>query len=183
MAKPKKLKVYRTPIGFHDAYVAAPSQKAALEAWGSSHNLFARGVAEIVTDDALTAEPLANPGKVIKRSRGTTAEQIAALPGSKSKPGALQDAANNTKSEQAQKRAAKPKPRQSRDAVEAAEGELAKLQDRHAQAARYLEAEQAALNRRRVALEKAQQIEIAKAQRKLDRAEEKYSAAMTKWRG
>ena len=24
-----KLKVYRTPIGFHDAYVAAPSQKAA----------------------------------------------------------------------------------------------------------------------------------------------------------
>ena len=30
-----KLKVYRTPIGFHDAYVAAPSQKAALDAWGS----------------------------------------------------------------------------------------------------------------------------------------------------
>ena len=26
------LKVYRTPIGFHDAYVAAPSKKAALRA-------------------------------------------------------------------------------------------------------------------------------------------------------
>ena len=51
------LKVYRTPIGFHDAYVAAPSQKAALQAWGSDANLFARGVAELVTDPALTAEP------------------------------------------------------------------------------------------------------------------------------
>lgn len=41
MAKAKrnrKLKVYRTPIGFHDAYVAAPSQKAALEAWGVETN-------------------------------------------------------------------------------------------------------------------------------------------------
>lgn len=34
MPRKQKLKVYRTPIGFHDAYVAAPSQKAALKAWG-----------------------------------------------------------------------------------------------------------------------------------------------------
>jgi hypothetical protein len=33
MPRAAKLKVFRTPIGFHDAYVAAPSQKAALEAW------------------------------------------------------------------------------------------------------------------------------------------------------
>jgi len=78
--KARKLKVYRTPIGFHDAYVAAPSQKAALEAWGSDANLFARGIAEEVTDETLTAEPLATPGKVIKRSRGGMAEQLAALP-------------------------------------------------------------------------------------------------------
>ena len=77
---PKKLKVYRTPIGFHDAYVAAPSQQAALEAWGSDNNLFARGLAEIVTDPALTKEPLARPGEVVKRLRGSAAEQIAALP-------------------------------------------------------------------------------------------------------
>ena len=37
-----KLKVFRTPIGFHDAYVAAPSQKAALEAWGADSNIFAQ---------------------------------------------------------------------------------------------------------------------------------------------
>ena len=34
MARKQKLNVYRTPIGFHDAYVAAPSQHAALLAWG-----------------------------------------------------------------------------------------------------------------------------------------------------
>ena len=60
-----KLKVYRTPIGFHDAYVAAPSQKAALKAWGADADLFARGVAEMVTDESLLAEPLARPGEVV----------------------------------------------------------------------------------------------------------------------
>lgn len=56
----RALKVYRTPIGFHDAYVAAPSQKAALAAWGTKKNLFARGDAGIVTDAKLsrtTARP------------------------------------------------------------------------------------------------------------------------------
>src|SRR5688572_7597704 len=80
MARAAKLKVFRTPIGFHDAYVAAPSQKAAIEAWGSDRDLFARGEAELVSDPKLAAEPLANPGKVIKRLRGTAKEQIAALP-------------------------------------------------------------------------------------------------------
>ena len=73
-----KLKVYRTPIGFHDAYVAAPSQKAALLAWGSDADLFARGIAELVTDEELIAAPLASPGKVIRKLRGTTDEQLEA---------------------------------------------------------------------------------------------------------
>jgi hypothetical protein len=74
-----KLKVYRTPIGFHDALVAAPNQKAALDAWGASTNLFSQGSANVVTDPKLTREPLANPGEVIKVPRGTRAEQLAAL--------------------------------------------------------------------------------------------------------
>jgi hypothetical protein len=40
MARSARLKVFRTPIGFHDAYIAAPSQKAALEAWGSDKDIF-----------------------------------------------------------------------------------------------------------------------------------------------
>jgi hypothetical protein len=82
VAKPKRkqrLKVYRTPIGFHDAYVAAPSQKAALEAWGSDADLFARGSAEVVTEAKLRKAPLERPGQVVKVLRGTKAEQLAAL--------------------------------------------------------------------------------------------------------
>jgi len=80
MARKQKLKVYRTPIGFHDAYVAAPSQKAALVAWGADADLFARGVAETVSDEALTREPLEQPGVVVRKLRGTGDEQMAALP-------------------------------------------------------------------------------------------------------
>ena len=83
---PTKLKVFRTPIGFHDAYVAASSQKAALAAWGSDANLFARGQAEQVTDPKLMKAPLESPGTVIWIMRGTAAEHMAALPPSKPRP-------------------------------------------------------------------------------------------------
>ena len=75
----RKIKVYRTPISFHDAYVAAPSQKAALKAWGSDADLFARGVAELVTDETLSATPLEHPGEIIRLRRGSDAQNIAAL--------------------------------------------------------------------------------------------------------
>ena len=183
MAKPKKLKVYRTPIGFHDAYVAALSQKAALEAWGSTRNLFAQGNAEIVTDNELSSKPLANPGTVIKRSRGTTAQQIAALPSSKPQPNAKPVAKDEAARMPPTKRAAKPKPRPSRDAVDAAEGALARLQNQHAKADRELAAEQAALDRRREEMESAQRAEIATIKRALDRVEGRYSTAIRQWRG
>jgi hypothetical protein len=76
----RKLKVYRTPIGFHDAYVAATSQKEALKAWGSDVDLFARGVAEAVRDEALMRAPLDAPGTVVKRPRGTSEAFMASLP-------------------------------------------------------------------------------------------------------
>ena len=118
MPRKQKLKVYRTPIGFHDAYVAAPSQKAALDAWGSDADLFARGVAEQVADPALMKEPLANPGKVIRKLRGTAAEQLAALPARpKTRP---------------PKPPPKPKPRPSRAALDAAEKAIAEAERRHA---------------------------------------------------
>jgi hypothetical protein len=76
----RKLKVFRTAIGFHDAYIAAPSQKAALKAWGSDRNLFATGAAEQVTTGKPAAAALADPGKLIKIARGTTDQHLAALP-------------------------------------------------------------------------------------------------------
>src|SRR3546814_20792274 len=83
---PRALKTYRTAIGFHDAYVAAPSQKAALEAWGSDSNLFAVGAAERVEDPDMMRETFDNPGRVIKRPRGTMAEHMAALPKTRASP-------------------------------------------------------------------------------------------------
>ena len=167
------LKVYRTPIGFHDAYVAAPSKKAALRAWGSDADLFARGVAELVTDPALTAEPLARPGEVVKRSRGTAAEQLAALPPDrpKGKPSAPKKTSP---------RSTAPKP--DRDAVDAAEQAVAAAEKRQAAEARALAREEEALAERRRDMRvrhDAENAELDAARRKADAA---YAEALRAWR-
>jgi hypothetical protein len=186
MAKAPKLKVFRTPIGFHDAYVAAPSQKAALEAWGSDHDLFARGVAERVEDPELTREPLEHPGTVIRRLRGTTAEQIAALP--EDKPSARRsppegDTAAPARPARAAKAAPKPKPRPDRAPVREAEEALAEAEARHADAQAELARREAALARERRALEKQQSAEQARLACRLDEARDRYDRAIREWRG
>jgi hypothetical protein len=42
----RKLKTYQTSLGFFDLAIAAPSMKAALEAWGADSNLFHQGAAK-----------------------------------------------------------------------------------------------------------------------------------------
>jgi len=180
-----KLKVYRTPIGFHDAYVAAPSKKAALAAWGSDRDLFARGVAEVVTDAALTAEPLAHPGEVIKRSRGTAAEQIAALPPSppraaRTSPGKPDD---DSPPRTKPARAVPPPPKPDRAALGAAEDALAQAEARHRSDERALRAEEAALAKRRRAMERDQADERAALEAQRDTAASAYDRAMRLWRG
>lgn len=174
MAKPKKLKVYRTPIGFHDAYVAAPSQKAALEAWGSDANLFTRGVAEIVTDDALTAEPLANPGTVVKRLRGTADEQIAEA--SKPAPAPKAESARRAKPK------TKSRPRPSREAVDEAEADLEKAEDRNRKEQKAIKQKIAALDQDLSALRDSHAAENAKLEGKRDRALATCRRAMERWR-
>lgn len=176
MARGAKLKVYRIPVGFHDAYVAAPSQKAAAEAWGTDTSVFARKEAELVHDAALTAEPLAHPGRVIKRLRGTAAEQIAALgraggPTAKSQP---------TK---ARGKAAKPKPRPSRAKLEEAEQALADAEARHEAERAELAKREAELARERRAMEKKQARERERLEARRDKAEASYNQSMRRWRG
>lgn len=142
-----KLKVYCTPAGFHDAYVAAPSQKAALKAWGSEANLFARGVAEQVTDPVLMKEPLAAPGQVVRKLRGTEEERRIAR---------------------------KPKAKASRAALDRAESALAEARTRHRAQLIELEKRQAALARERRALEKRHQAEQGRLQRAVERERERY---------
>lgn len=185
-----KLKVYRTSTGFHDAYVAAPSQKAALKAWGSEHDLFARGVADVVTDPVLTKEPLAKPGQVIKRLRGTAAEQIAALPPDKPRKREALVEREDTESRPTRKPptrkttpAPKPKPRPDRSPLDDAERALAEAENRHRAEAKALADEEAALNVRRHTLEKEHAAEAARLKRERNRTKADYERAMRKWRG
>ena len=68
---PKKLKTYRTSLGFFELAIAAPSMKAALEAWGSKSNLFHQGSAKETDDPAIVAATSARPGVILKRAVGS----------------------------------------------------------------------------------------------------------------
>lgn len=177
MARKQKLKVFRTPIGFHDAYVAAPSQKAALEAWGSDRNLFAADGAERVEDPELMREPLANPGKVIRRLRGTAAQQLAALP--KNKP---RRSADSARPSSAGKPAPPPKPKPDRAPVEAAEAALAEAEQRYRQQSAELARRQAELDRERRDLERKLGRERGRLAHRLEAVRETYENAMRAWR-
>ncbi len=170
----RALKVFRTPIGFHDAYVAAPTQKAALEAWGTDRNLFARGDAEIVTDPKLTKEPLAKPGIVIRKARGSAAEQIAAL----GKDGA----ASAEKAAAAPEPAKRTAPRPDRSALDAAEAELQAVTERHAEESRALDARIAALEKERRDMARRQERERAALEKARDAREQTYRRALDRWR-
>ena len=67
----RKLKTYTTSAGFFDLAVAAPSMKAALEAWGSRNNLFQHGFAKVTDDPKIVAATMAHPGVVLRRPVGT----------------------------------------------------------------------------------------------------------------
>lgn len=72
MPKPsRKLKTYQTSLGFYDQAVAAPSMKAALEAWGAKSNLFHQGIAKETDDPDIVAATMAAPGVVLRRPVGS----------------------------------------------------------------------------------------------------------------
>jgi hypothetical protein len=68
---PRKLKTYQTSLGFYDLAIAAPSMKAALEAWGAGSNLFHQGVAEESGDPEVVAATMSKPGVVLRRPVGS----------------------------------------------------------------------------------------------------------------
>ena len=68
----RTLKTYQTSLGFFDLAVAAPSMKAALEAWGADSNLFHQGAAKQSEDPDVIAATMAAPGVVLKRAVGSS---------------------------------------------------------------------------------------------------------------
>ncbi len=188
-----KLKVYRTPAGFHDAYVAATSQKAALAAWGSDANLFARGIAEEVTDPALMAAPLDHPGEVIRVAR--TMDDADEPPPRRSTRAPSKASAPETPAARAkgrpQPKAApkpkpkpepKPKPKPKRTKLDQAEAALAAAEARHKAEREALRREEQALAAKRRALDKAQAAERTRLDRRRIDAREAYEAALDQWR-
>src|SRR5690348_4557300 len=170
----RKLKVFRTAAGFNDAYVAAPSRKAALEAWGAGADLFARGAAELVTDEALMAEPLKRPGEVIMKSRGGLADQVKAL------------GARKTAKAKGAKAGVRPAPRKrakppSRAALDKAEAALEAADKRHAADLGKLQAERDAIERKIETLQVRQAKERDKFDRRERDAREAYRDALARW--
>jgi flagellar biosynthesis GTPase FlhF len=79
----RKLKTFTTSAGFFDLAIAAPSMKAALEAWGANSNLFHQGFAKVTDDPTIIAATMAKPGVILRRPVGTKAafSEHAELPG------------------------------------------------------------------------------------------------------
>lgn len=177
-----KLKVFRTAIGFHDAYVATPTKKAALAAWGATKNLFQRGDAEEVTDPRLTAAPLARPGEVIKVKRGTEAEHLAALPPDPPRPKKKDKAEEPTKAAKAPKPKPKPKPRPSRADLDAAEDALDAARTGFETRLGELARREAELARERRALDTERRTTLERLEAARETAHDRYEAAVTAWR-
>ena len=70
---PRRLKTYQTSIGFFDLAVAAPSMKAAAEAWGSKIDVFQKGFGKETDDPEIVAATMAKPGVVLRRPVGSNA--------------------------------------------------------------------------------------------------------------
>ena len=169
---PRRLKVFRTAIGFHDAYVAAPSRKAALDAWGSDRDLFRIGAAEEVTDEAFISAALARPGEVIKRVRGSAAEHVAALPRRKSPPAAAAPSEARRK----------PSPRPRRAGLDKAQAALDAAEEQRGRQLDHLAKEKAALARKRQQLVADWDRKIVELERSRDAERSELAAAMERWR-
>lgn len=176
MAKAPKLKVFTTAIGFHDALVAAPSRAAALRAWGSDRDLFARGAASEVTDPELMKEALARPGEVVRRLRGSEAEQFAALPPDRPSKGRTRSAKARTD------KAAPEKPKPSASELERAERSLQDAVKHHREADAAAKARVEAAQRARADLQRQQRREEEKLRAIRDEAQAAYDQAIERWR-
>ncbi|HEX3677354.1 MAG TPA: cell envelope biogenesis protein TolA [Sphingomicrobium sp.] len=164
----RKLKTYRTSLGFFEQAIAAPSMKAALEAWGADSNLFHQGAAKESHDPDVIAATMAKPGVVLKRPVGSDGPfgEHAGLPTELGKSGGRPG--------KSARRSKTPKPKK----PSSLPGNKAALE----KAALAYEREQKRRDRERVKIEAAEgkKLErrhqaVAKAQAALDQAEREHA--------
>jgi hypothetical protein len=164
----KKLKTYETSLGFFDLAIAAPSMKAALEAWGADSNLFHQGAAKESDDPDVVAATMAKPGVMLKRPVGSNGpfKENAELPTN------LGDTTARPSKAARKPAGRKPEKTSSRPADKAAEQKAAVAYER----------EQKRRDRERAREEAARQKErehrqqaVDKAQSSLDKAEREHA--------
>ena len=182
----KKLKTYETSLGFFDLAIAAPSMKAALEAWGADSNLFHQGAAKQSEDPDVVAATMAKPGVVLKRPVGSKGafKEHAELPTN------LGDAIARPSKAARKPPGRKPKQTSSRPADKAAEQKAAvaygreqKRRDRERQKER--EHRQQAVDKAQSALDKAEREHAERAgaiQAEADAIEKRAEAENARWK-
>lgn len=152
----RKLNTYQTSLGFFDLAVAAPSMKAALEAWGADSNLFHQGAAKQSDDPDVIAATMAAPGVVLKRPVGSSGlfKKHAELP---------TNLAGDNSSKKAGSRSVRPKPqkhpKRSKDQAADREAALAFAKEqkrRERERAKEETAQRKERERRQKAVDKAQ---------------------------
>ncbi|MET3909968.1 flagellar biosynthesis GTPase FlhF [Bradyrhizobium sp. S3.3.6] len=186
----RKLKTYQTSLGFFDQAIAAPSMKAALEAWGADSNLFHQGAAKEGHDPDVIAATLAKPGVVLRRPVGTDrpfsehADLPTDLDGARSTK-----AARKSKGPKAKKSSSRPLDKaaerkaaiayereQRRRELEQAKGEAARQKER--------ERRQQAVDKAQAALDKAEQEHAKRAaaiQAEAEALEKKSQTERARW--
>lgn len=148
---PRALKVFKTHIGFYDLIVAAPSMKAAAQAWEAHPRIFAQGFAAVTNEPEAVKAALAQPGVVLRRPHGETGEYKAnadkpaapKLTARQKRKAAEAERRHAAEAEKSEKAAARKKAETEKRAKAAAEEELADI-----------EREEAKLRERRRALQK-----------------------------
>ena len=164
----RTLKTYQTSLGFFDLAIAAPSMKAALEAWGADSNLFHQGAAKESDDPDVIAATMAKPGVVLRRPVGSDGSfsEHAELPTN------LGDGERPTKAARKAKGRKAKKP-SSRQVDKAAEGKASLAYER----------EQKRRERERAREEAARQKERKRRQQAVDKAQAARAAALSKFGG
>src|SRR5262249_47351440 len=159
-------------FGFYESVIAAPSQQAALRAWGTSQNLFAQGLAHVVTDEETLKAALAHPGTPLQRAIGTK-DPFALKPGTPKITGL--DARSKERQPKKKSAPAQPTPPPpDRSKLTAAEKALAQLREDRAREERELRAKRAAIEAEEARSRQEWERRFADAQHILNRERRTY---------
>jgi len=165
----RRLKVFQAHVGFFESVVAAPSRKAALEAWGVHQDLFHQGLAAETADPEARDAALSRPGVPMLRAAGSKdrfAERAAAPP-----------APPPRQAGRARRGAPARRPPPDRGELDEAERALEAAEKHHRQQAEALERERDDLGRRARELQASSQVEQRRLKKEVEKARRAFVRA------